>query len=466
MKKFLKFLFYWCLPGLLLLPIGGCFSCLSHFMGSKPSTGEAIVAGALDVATMPVQIVVLGPIIAKEYIDANTGERGRKKREAEQRRKEIDGYKEMLTSDFSQVYRNDEFFSITNTPARDALYEWLRAYGNHFSPKEEIDHFVERLIAVPEVAAALMPVFHQRNLSVELKKKLCRTLIEFSRAKDSDTRSRIIHRADEIFSDEELRGLISESQDETDNAMNDLLRKREERRERERKEAEARAARQQAEEAELRKRREEENRRRQQRFRELRGAAKNIDAGIDEFVKTLPLRRESVVSNFWLQRLRNVSKPIPPENVRKFAEVLTEPGEPMSRCCQELFLRPELTEADLRNLYPRVLEKLAEEGEWQTEGWWYAGALIKNPNFPSDLALASYGEPLLTELRIVYVFHHVHSRNFEKGELQKFEQECDGLKRECRSGKISLEECNAKRFKLTKKYLPEECPEDWIKSIP
>ena len=99
MKKFLKFLFYWCLPGLLLLPIGGCFSCLSHFMGSKPSTGEAIVAGALDVATMPVQIVVLGPIIAKEYIDANTGERGRKKREAERRRKELDRYKEMLTSD-------------------------------------------------------------------------------------------------------------------------------------------------------------------------------------------------------------------------------------------------------------------------------------------------------------------------------------------------------------------------------
>lgn len=466
MKKFLKFLFYWCLPGLLLLPIGGCFSCLSHFMGSKPSTGEAIVAGALDVATMPVQIVVLGPIIAKEYIDANTGERGRKKREAEQRRKEIDGYKEMLTSDFSQVYRNDEFFSITNTPARDALYEWLRAYGNHFSPKEEIDHFVERLIAVPEVAAALMPVFHQRNLSVELKKKLCRTLIEFSRAKDSDTRSRIMYHADEILSDEELRGLISESQDETDNAMNDLLRKREERRERARKDEEARAARRQAEEAERRKRREEENRRRQQLIRELREAASNIDKEGDEFWNTLPLRRLPIIVGLWSSRLRNSSNSIPPENVRKLAEVLTEPGEPLNECCGPLFRRTELTEDDLRGLYPRVLEKLAEEGEWQTEGWRYAGALIKNPNFPSDLVRASYSEPLLTELRAIYVFHRVHSRNFEKGELQKFEQECDGLKRECRSGKISLEECNAKRFKLTKKYLPEECPEDWIKSIP
>ena len=466
MKKFLKFLFYWCLPGLLLLPIGGCFSCMSHFMGSKPSTGEAIVAGALDVATMPVQIVVLGPMIAAECIDANTGERGRKKREAERRRKELDGYKEMLTSDFSQVYRNDGFFSITNTPARDALHEWLSAYGIHHPSKEEIDPFVERLIATPEVAVALTPVFNQRNLSVELKKKLCLSLVEFSRAKDSDTRSRIMYWADEILSDEELRGLISESQDETDNAMNDLLRKREERRERARKDEEARAARRQAEEAEQRKRWEEENRRRQQRIRELQEAAKNIDAGFDEFAKTLHLRRESVVSNFWLWRLRNVSKPIPPENVRKLAEVLTEPGEPMSRCCREIFLRPELTEADLRKLYPCVLKKLTEKGEWQTEGWRYAGALIKNPNFPSDLARASYDEPLLTELRIVYIFHHGHSRNLEKGELQKFEQECDGLRRECRDGKISLEKCNSRRFKLTKKYLPEECPEDWVKSIP
>ena len=63
----------------------------------------------------------------------------------------------MLTSDFSQVYRNDEFFSITNTPARDALHEWLSAYGIHHPSKEEMDPFVERLIAVPEVAAALMP---------------------------------------------------------------------------------------------------------------------------------------------------------------------------------------------------------------------------------------------------------------------------------------------------------------------
>ena len=54
-------------------------TCLSHFMGSKPSTGEAIVAGTLDVATMLVQIVVLGPMIAKECIDANTDDAAEKR---------------------------------------------------------------------------------------------------------------------------------------------------------------------------------------------------------------------------------------------------------------------------------------------------------------------------------------------------------------------------------------------------
>ena len=38
MKKFLKFLFYWCLPGLVMLPIGGCFT-----MGVE----EAVIASQI-----------------------------------------------------------------------------------------------------------------------------------------------------------------------------------------------------------------------------------------------------------------------------------------------------------------------------------------------------------------------------------------------------------------------------------
>ena len=466
MKKFLKYLFYWCVPGLLLLPIGGCFTAMSHFMGSSPSTGGAIVAGTLDVVTMPAQIVVFGPMIVADCIRQNTGECGRRKREAERRRKEVERYEEMLTSDFSQALCNEEFFSTTNTPAREALCHWLSAYGTHHPSREEIEPFVERLIEAPEAAVELTSVFYQRNLSDELKRKLCLSLVEFSRSQDSARRSGIVRLADKILSDEDLRGLISEAQDETSSALSDIMHKREEQRERERKEAEAMAARQQAEEAELRKRREEANRMRQQLIKELREAASNIDKEGDEFWNTLSLRRLPIIVGLWSSRLRNSSNSIPPENVRNLAEVLTEPGEPLNECCGPLFRRTELTEDDLRGLYPRVLKKLEENGEWRGQGWRCAGALIKNPNFPSDLVKASYSEPLLTELRAIYVFHHGNSLDVTYGELQQFELECDGLKRECRSGKISLEECNAKRFELTKKYLPEECPEDWVRSIP
>lgn len=240
MKKFLKFLFYWCLPGLVMLPIGGCFTSFSHFMGSVPSTGELVVARALDVVTMPVQIVVFGPLLAIEYISANTGERGRRKREAKRRQDEIDRYKKMLSSDFTQVFRVEEFLSTTNTPARDALNEWLFTYG-HCPPSEEIDRFAERLIASPEVALVLTSVFYQRNLSVEMKRKLCLSLVEFSRKRNSNVCSRVMRCADMVFSDEELKGLISDKQDETDIALKNLLLERAERRERERELEERRA---------------------------------------------------------------------------------------------------------------------------------------------------------------------------------------------------------------------------------
>lgn len=69
---------------MLLLPLGGCFSAMSHFMGASPSTGEAIGCATLDVVTMPVQAAVIGPFVLKECIDANTGERGRAKRRQEE----------------------------------------------------------------------------------------------------------------------------------------------------------------------------------------------------------------------------------------------------------------------------------------------------------------------------------------------------------------------------------------------
>ena len=464
MKKFLKFLVFWCIPGLLLMPIGGCFTIGAHFMGGSPSTAEAIGYGALDVVTMPVQIIIFGPMAVHELIDANTGERGRLKR----RRKDIERIKQELTADFSKVYADPDFLSPSNTVQRDALGEWLGWHSMNCPDRELIDPLAERLLDNQDAAYALMTILGQKNLSPDLKKKLCLSLIEGSRTQAKDQQSNVVNY---IFnckhlSEEELKGLVSDKSDSTDKVIGECLRMSVKARMDRRRREEEEAVRRKVQAEEDRKRELERRRAWERRTAELRELSKNIEAGHEEFVKSLPERGESAVVNYWRWRMHTAANPLPPENVRKLAEVLTEPGEPMSKCCRELFLRPELTEADLRRLYPRVLKKLAEEGEWRDEGWRYAGALIKNPNFPSDLARASYDESLLTELRIVYIFHHVHSRDLAKGELQKFEQECDGLKRECCGGKISLKKSNARRFKLTKKYLPDECPDDWVKSIP
>lgn len=128
----------------------------------------------------------------------------------------------------------------------------------------------------------------------------------------------------------------------------------------------------------------------------------SVDAEYDEFAKALPVRGERIVVDSWEYRFRDTAKPLPLENVRKLAEILTEPGEPLNMCCGTLFKRPELTEDDLRGLYARILKKLEEDGEWQQNGWLYVGALIKNPRFPADLSRASYEEPLLSELRVLF----------------------------------------------------------------
>ena len=464
MKRFWKFLACWCIPGLLLLPIGGCFSIGAHFMGGSPSTAEAIGCGALDVVTMPVQLLVFGPMMLHECIDANTGERGRLKR----RRKDIERIKQELTADFSRVYSDGEFLSPSNTVQREALGEWLGYCNANHPDRELIDPLAERLLNDHDAAYALMPILGQKNLSPDLKKRLCVSLVEGVRTRTRDHQSNVVNY---IFnckhlSEDELKALMSDKSDSTDKVIGECLRMSEMARMDRRRREEEYAARRKAEAEGSRKRDLERRRAWERRTAELRELAKNIEAGHDEFMKSLPERGESVVANSWRWRMHSAANPLPPENVRKLAEVLTEPGEPMSVCCRELFLRPELTEEDLRGLYPRVLKKLEEEGEWQCEGWRCAGALIKNPHFPSDLARASYDEPLLSELRIVYIFHHVHSRDLAKDELQKFEQECDGLKRDCLQGKLSFKKGTARRFKLTKQYLPDECPDDWVKSIP
>ena len=473
MKKVLRVVVCWCIPGMLLLPLGGCFSAMSHFMGASPSTGEAIGCATLDVVTMPVQAAVIGPFVLKECIDANTGERGRAKRRQEEIGRYKQGLKQELTADFSKVYSDAAFISPTNTPARETLGEWLGHYNVNHPRREEIDPLAERLLNDYDAAYALRSILAQKNLSPDLKKRLCVSLVEGSRTRTMDRQSKVVNLMlkRNYLSESELRSLISDKGDSTDKVIEESLRACAEAREEERKRGEEYAARVSAEaaerEAERRKREEERQRAQELRYKELQELAKGLKGGADEFRAALAVRNELAVCRAWAEMLNHGRDALPAENVRLLAEMMTEPGEPGRFYLRYLFPRLELTDKDLRRLYPRVLAKLREPGEWQKEGWRYAAALITNRNFPPDLVRLSYDEPLLTEFRICYVRHHWRPDGTKRNELelQKFTQECDALKHDCEKGKISFDASSTRRFELTKKYLSAECPDDWDKFI-
>ena len=217
MKRVIRFLVGWVIPVLLVLPTAGCFTACSRFMGNRPSTTETIVCGALDVATLPVQIVVIGPLALGECIDANTGERGRLKR----RRKDIERIKGELTADFSRVYSDREFLSPTNTLQREALGEWLGHCNCNRPNRELIDPLAERLLNEPEAAYALINILEQKNLSPALKKKLCVSLVEDSRTQAKDRQSRIVNIVfnGNHLSEDELRALVSGKSDSADEVI-------------------------------------------------------------------------------------------------------------------------------------------------------------------------------------------------------------------------------------------------------
>lgn len=467
-KTILRFAIRWSVSGLLLLPVGGCFSAMSRFMGHSPSTGEAVGCAALDVVTMPAQVVVFGPLLAKECIDANTGERGKAKR----RREEVGRHKQELTADFSKVYSDAAFLSATNTPQREALSEWLGYYNVNHPERELIDPLVERLLNDYDAAYALRSILGQKNLSADLKKRLCVSLIEGSRTRTMGRQSDVVDMMlyGNHLSENELKSLISGKGDSTDKAIAKCIRRREEAREEKRKCEEDYAARVRAEtakwDAERRRREEELQRARERHYKEMEEVAKGLKGSVEEFRKALAVRNELAVRRVWTEMLNRRYDALPAENVRLLAETVTEPGEEGRSYLRYLFLRPELTGDDLRRLYPRVLAKLREPGGWQKEGLRYVGALIRNENFPLDLARASYKEPILSEFRIRYADRHKFDDAMPRSEIPKFERECRALKRDIANGKISGDAINVRKFELTKKYLPAECPDDWVKSIP
>ena len=149
------------------LALSGCFTAMSHFMGASPSPGEQIVVGALDVVTLPAQVVVFGSMLIMEAIDANTGERGRQNRMD----KERSALRERLDADFGLIYSDPDYLSPTNTLAREAVKEYFRHRGCNALRPDDVRRLAEVVASRHELAETLDAIWYRDEAPVESRMK-------------------------------------------------------------------------------------------------------------------------------------------------------------------------------------------------------------------------------------------------------------------------------------------------------
>lgn len=103
---------------------GGFVSGIAVFAtlrGGHNTMCDLIICRVIDVVTAPVQVAVLGPLLAVQYVQEHTGERGRQRAEIERQEAMFEQYVEMLNENIDRIYVEDEFLNPANTPAMRAL---------------------------------------------------------------------------------------------------------------------------------------------------------------------------------------------------------------------------------------------------------------------------------------------------------------------------------------------------------
>lgn len=451
-----------CLLCALMLPLSGCFTAMTHFMGGSPSVGEAIAAGALDVVTFPVQMVMFGSLALCEYIDNNTGEKGRRNKELKDFNREVMNYEQMLDSDFTLAYTEEAFLSDElGDTAHVALRRWLSMGGIRHPEQPQIDAFAEKIMESPRQADYYRVVLNQKNLSPEVKKKLCIVLIEYARTQLEDEQRSIAYYIARHLTDDEIKASISTANDFVDQAFQKHLDRKAKQEEEKRQSEERRKAQEEEAKRQLKALHEA----RILREKQLIELAKGIAGEEEEFQKAFAVRHEGVVASMWIRSFANKKAEFPPENIKRLAYAYTQIDEPVSHCCHTLFSRPELSADDVRALYGRMLFKLRKIEARDISTCYLVSSLVKNKNCPSDVIEASYKEPLLADLRRIYVIHHFDP-DVDMKEKENFDKKAKKLFDEFNYKEdISYEQYSEKLFKLTKPLLPKECPEDWVKYI-
>ena len=131
---------------------------------------ERIFLRNIDIVTAPLQVAILLPLAAVDYIQDHTGERGRKLAEGKRQEAAYKQYLKWLDEDFDRIYVESAFLDPTNKPAMKALNSWA---GYHFKKEdsERKRRFAEYCLDHPELMPPLREFWRMGNVPEDLQRR-------------------------------------------------------------------------------------------------------------------------------------------------------------------------------------------------------------------------------------------------------------------------------------------------------
>ena len=85
-----------------------------------------MILRGVDILTAPLQVAIVLPLAAVNYIQEQTGERGCELAERKRQEAVYEQYMKWLDEDFDRIYAEPGFLDPTNKPAMKALDAWTR----------------------------------------------------------------------------------------------------------------------------------------------------------------------------------------------------------------------------------------------------------------------------------------------------------------------------------------------------
>lgn len=137
--------------------------------GSVPARDRMLLRG-VDIVTAPLQVAIVLPLAAVNYIQEHTGERGRELAERKRQKAAYGQYMKWLDEDFDRIYAEPGFLEPTNIPAMKALDGWTRYYFKK-EDSERKRRFAEYCLDHPELMPPLREFWRMCNVSEDLQRR-------------------------------------------------------------------------------------------------------------------------------------------------------------------------------------------------------------------------------------------------------------------------------------------------------